>query len=217
MEKWGLEMYMKDRYTIGFKGCFHLFNWEGDLFSNNCIRQRYISSIENYRNINPNGFSFYEYNFQNLGITYKIEVPNETDFDLEYGIFEPYQGISKVEYVRVILMAFERGLLDNRIKDIYFSRPLEYGAWSKCDDFINELEVWDVLSHYSNSNSLYYRISLEELLRCDPENISPKILKEFNNYNILLKRKNKLPEVLKIFNRKITINRRKKYLLTKTK
>lgn len=152
-----------------------------------------------------NGSAFYNQEYDFDLINYKVNIEDCSYFLRRLSDMTMCQ-YSENDYVNAIVMAFNNGYLDKRIKNVYNTKTRGYYPLYYKEDFswfLQSLEVVIPLFSYGFNNSVYYTIHIKDLLKADVEKIPEDVLRMFAYYNIDLKKGATLNNVTKIFKLKI--------------
>lgn len=160
-----------------------------------------IVSVDEFRETHL--FEKTEYDFELL--EYKIEIEDYSYYS--FSERRPCATYSNNKYVNLILLAFEEGLLDKRIKNVFtsgtksFYYPITYSYDMEC--ILNDLEVHIHLFSYGFNNSVYYTISLEDFFSSEHKKNEYLLKKMFSKYNINIDKGNDFKEIIKLILLKI--------------
>lgn len=161
-------------------------------------------TVAEFKKESPELFDHYNYDFTELNYSIKIEnnMLNmhhlDTHCNIEY---------SKNSYVNCIMMAFENGFLDNRIKNVYTQK----GSWvyyprhykEQWNAILRDLEVDFKLYGYGFNNFICYTLNVKDIFLLNAKELPEDIIKIFSYNGINLKAKNKQIELIKLFNKQI--------------
>jgi hypothetical protein len=162
----------------------------------NTVYEDIKSTIYELRKKRPYSFYTSMYNFELL----KFKIRIEDRIDNSFAKVPPFVNYSENNRVNLIIYAFNKGLLDSRIKSVFSGKsdqfyyyPINYKKdWMY---ILKTLEVNIPLFYYGFNNAVYYKISLETLLNCDSELIPEDIFNIFKRFDINLSSTNILQQV----------------------
>lgn len=188
------EMYRAKDGILEFKGTAEYYDTvkkERIIDGETYVNTKRILVKKNISDIKESEFQEYNYEFKELNITETIRFPQYFNNFIYHATNREY---TQSEYVNAIVHAFSKGLLDNRIIDIFrkkststtndehYHHPIvsSYEKYFDIYDKIKETgEVEFFLTHYGSGNLLFYKVKLEDVLKLDKEHLPKSFAKEF--------------------------------------
>lgn len=167
--------------------------------------------------LEPYYFTTKEFNFPIINTN--VIVDDYYGFDkntLSY--FSSKYNYSTNEDVQLIRTLFEKGLLDKRIKDVFTSKqdycfnlhsPNSFHNKELIKQIYDDGEVYFYLFGYGFNNSVYFSISLQDLIQIPYDNFDKKLLNLFIKEGILDKKGDVNKSAISIFETKARIRKQK--------
>jgi hypothetical protein len=141
-------------------------------------------------------------------LDYSISIEDYDGFKLGFSTLNKMPVFSENHNSQLIQFAFNSGVLDKRIINVFSSNKdfYQYNINSRAEDWeliLETLEVNIPFLNYGFNNMVYYTVKVETLFEADIKHIPRNIIELFNYYGIDLKSKNTFKEQLKFINSKI--------------
>lgn len=170
------------------------------LFYSNTAYEDVVVSVDEFKNTHT--FNDYEFNFEL--IDYKIII--EDVIQDTFSKTAPCLLYSENDIVNLICFAFEKGILDNRIKNVFTTKEIDYFRYDYKNDWEHILESFTVripLFSYGFNNHVGYEISIETLFECNTDLIPISLKEIFKYHGIDLNKMKSIETLLKLINKKL--------------